>query len=50
VPEASIEAIVARQAIGRIGEMRDVTNVVDFFVRPESDFVTGQVVYLGGIG
>lgn len=50
VPEAAIESLVARQAIPRIGEMADVINVVDFFLRKESAFVTGQVVYLGGIG
>jgi len=29
--------------------MRDIANVIDFFIREESDFVTGQVVYLGGV-
>jgi 3-oxoacyl-[acyl-carrier protein] reductase len=28
--------------------MEDIANVVDFFIRPESDFITGQVLYLGG--
>lgn len=50
VPEASIEALVARQAIRRLGEMPDVINAVDFFLRKESAFITGQIVYLGGIG
>jgi hypothetical protein len=27
-----------------------VANVIDFFLRPESGLVTGQVVYLGGVG
>jgi len=49
VPQEKIEALIARQAIRRFGEFRDIVNVVDFFVRPESDFVTGQVIYLGGI-
>jgi 3-oxoacyl-[acyl-carrier protein] reductase len=49
VPAAKLDALVERQAIKRFGEMRDVLNVVDFFLRPESDFVTGQVLYLGGI-
>ena len=49
VPEEKIEALVARQAIGRLGQYEDVANVVDFFLRPASDFVTGQVVYLGGV-
>lgn len=49
VPEDKMTRLIARQAITRYGEMRDVTNVVDFFIRPESDFVTGQTLYLGGV-
>lgn len=49
VPTEKIRALVAQQAVQRLGEYRDVTNVVDFFLRPESDFVTGQVIYLGGV-
>jgi 3-oxoacyl-[acyl-carrier protein] reductase len=50
VPKDKIAALVARQAIRRPGEPRDVANVIDFFLHPASDFVTGQIVYLGGIG
>lgn len=49
VPKAKMDALLARQAIQRFGEMRDVSNVVDFFISPASDFVTGQVIYLGGV-
>lgn len=49
VPQDKMDALIRRQAIRRLGEFRDVVNVVDFFIRPESDFVTGQVVYLGGV-
>jgi 3-oxoacyl-[acyl-carrier protein] reductase len=49
VPKPKLDALVARQAIRRFGEPRDVINVVDFFLRPESDFITGQIVYLGGV-
>lgn len=49
VPEAKIEALLARQPIPRLGEARDVINTIDFFLRPESDFITGQVLYLGGV-
>jgi 3-oxoacyl-[acyl-carrier protein] reductase len=43
------DLLVARQAIPRLGRPADVANVVDFFLRPESDFITGQVIYLGGV-
>jgi 3-oxoacyl-[acyl-carrier protein] reductase len=49
VPKAKLDALLSRQAIHRFGEMADISNVVDFFIAPESSFVTGQVVYLGGV-
>jgi 3-oxoacyl-[acyl-carrier protein] reductase len=49
VPREKIDRLVASQAIARLGRFEDVVNVIDFFLRPESDFVTGQVIYLGGV-
>jgi 3-oxoacyl-[acyl-carrier protein] reductase len=49
VPRDKIESLVKRQAIQRLGKIEDVLNIVDFFLRPESDFVTGQIIYLGGV-
>lgn len=49
VPENKMAALLSRQAIKRYGEFRDISNVVDFFIKPESDFVSGQVVFLGGV-
>ena len=49
VPTDKLDALVQRQAIRRYGELRDVIHVVDFFVQPASDFVTGQVIFLGGV-
>jgi 3-oxoacyl-[acyl-carrier protein] reductase len=48
VPEEKLQRIVERLAIKRLATFADVTNAVDFFVRRESDYVTGQVLYLGG--
>jgi 3-oxoacyl-[acyl-carrier protein] reductase len=45
-----IERLIQRQAIPRWAEFEDVYNVVDFFLRPESSMVTGQIIYLGGAG
>ena len=50
VPGEKIQRLIDRQAIRRWAEFEDVANVVDFFLRPESGMVTGQVVYLGGAG
>ncbi|GAP08614.1 dehydrogenase related to short-chain alcohol dehydrogenases [Anaerolinea thermolimosa] len=49
VPEEKIRRIVESQAIKRAGTFEDVANVVDFFVKKESSFITGQVITLGGI-
>jgi 3-oxoacyl-[acyl-carrier protein] reductase len=49
VPQEKLDSLIARQAIKRYGEMRDVIQVVDFFVDPASDFVTGQIIFLGGV-
>jgi len=49
VGREKIKALLAQQALQRMGEVRDVVNAVEFFLRPESDFVTGQVIYLGGV-
>lgn len=49
VSEEKIEQLVARQCVPRLGEFADVSNVIDFFIDPGSDFITGQVVYLGGV-
>jgi 3-oxoacyl-[acyl-carrier protein] reductase len=48
VPQEKLDQLVGRQAIRRLAEIRDLVNVIDFFLRPQSDFVTGQVLYLGG--
>ena len=48
VPRDKIEDLISRQAIGREATVDDIANVVDFYLRPESDFLTGQTLYLGG--
>lgn len=49
IPNDKLEKLVQQQGLKRYGEMSDVTNVIDFFIRPESGFVTGQILYLGGV-
>lgn len=49
VPQDKMASLIDRQAVKRMGTFDDVTNVLDFFLRDESDFVTGQVLYLGGV-
>lgn len=50
VPESKIQTLLDRQAIHRLATPEDVLAVVDFFLDKRSAMVTGQVVYLGGVG
>ena len=50
VPEDKIENILSKQGIKHFASFEDIANVIDFFLREESRMVTGQVVYLGGVG
>lgn len=49
VPRDKLEALIDRQAIKRMGTVEDISNVVTFFTDPASQFVTGQIIYLGGV-
>ena len=49
VPQDKLDRLIARQPIQRLGTPEDVAHVVDFFLDSASDFVTGQVIYLGGV-
>lgn len=49
VPRDKIQKLIRKQSIQRMGTFEDARNVVDFFLSPASGFVTGQIVYLGGI-
>ena len=49
VPKDKIEALLNKQAIKRFGTSEDIKNVIDFFIDEKSDFITGQIIYLGGV-
>lgn len=49
VPEEKIQALLNMQAIKRLGDFRDISNVTDFYISKKSDFITGQVLFLGGV-
>lgn len=49
VPKDKIERIVRQQAIPRMGTAEDIANVIDFYLRKESGFITGQHLVLGGL-
>lgn len=49
VSKEKINRLLARQAIHRFGTFEDIANVIDFYLRKESEFITGQNIYLGGV-
>jgi len=49
VPRRKLDALIGTQAIHRMAEYGDITNVIDFFVSRESGFITAQTIFLGGI-
>lgn len=49
VPREKLDELMARQAIPRFATQQDVWRVVEFFIEPENDMVSGQVIYLGGV-
>jgi len=50
VPRASMSRLMSQQALARWAEAADFINVVEFFLSPQSAMVTGQIIYLGGVG
>lgn len=48
IPRDKIDALLNQLAIKRLGQPEDVFNVVQFLIKPESSYITGQIIYLGG--
>lgn len=49
VPKEKIDRLLEMMTVQRLCTFEDVANVVDFFLRAESNAITGQVIYLGGV-
>jgi 3-oxoacyl-[acyl-carrier protein] reductase len=50
VPRDKLDALIRRQAAPVWATAQDVANVIEFYPRPESQMITGQIIYLGGFG
>jgi 3-oxoacyl-[acyl-carrier protein] reductase len=48
VPKDKIERLVNALPIKRLGTHNDVANALELLLRPESEAITGQIIYLGG--
>ena len=49
VPKDKIEDLLNKQTIKKFGTFEDIKNVINFFIDKKSDFITGQIIYLGGV-
>ena len=49
IPKGKIQELLNQQAIKRLGTFDDIRNVIDFFIDEKSSFITGQIIYLGGV-
>ena len=49
VPKNKMEELLNKQTIKRFGTFEDILNVIEFFVDEKSKFITGQIIYLGGV-
>jgi 3-oxoacyl-[acyl-carrier protein] reductase len=44
-----LSAILSRNAIKDFGKMADISNLIDLLIKKESEALTGQIFYLGGV-
>ncbi len=49
VPANKINNLLEKLTVKRYAELKDISNVTDFFIRDESNFITGQNINLGGV-
>ncbi|MDY0117611.1 MAG: SDR family oxidoreductase [Sulfurimonadaceae bacterium] len=49
VPKDKIAELLNKQTIKRFGTFDDIKNVIDFLIDEKSSFITGQIIYLGGV-
>jgi len=49
VPKNKMNELIDKQSLKRFGEFSDIENVIDFYINEKSNFITGQILYLGGL-
>lgn len=50
VSKEKLEKLIAMQSVRRWATIADIVHAIEFFLDPNSDMITGQVLYLGGAG
>jgi 3-oxoacyl-[acyl-carrier protein] reductase len=49
INKGALMDVLKRNAIKQYGNLIDVSNTIDYLIREESNSVTGQLIYLGGV-
>lgn len=49
VPKEKIKDLLGKLTIKRLTYFEDIINVIDFLIKPESNYITGQNINLGGV-
>jgi len=49
IDENALNKVLSRNAVKTKGKMEDVSNTIDWLIKPDSVAITGQVIYLGGV-
>jgi 3-oxoacyl-[acyl-carrier protein] reductase len=49
IEKSKLERLLKRQAVQRHGTFEDIANVIDFYLQKQSGFITGQILFLGGV-
>lgn len=49
IPKTKIDDLIKNQAIKKFAQFEDVINVINFYISKDSNLITGQTIYLGGV-
>lgn len=49
IPKEKIEALLEQHTIKSFTTIDDIINIINFFISPNSDAITGQIIYTGGV-
>jgi 3-oxoacyl-[acyl-carrier protein] reductase len=49
IDQNALKEVLNRNAINNFGRMEDISNTIDWLIKDESNAITGQVIYLGGV-
>jgi 3-oxoacyl-[acyl-carrier protein] reductase len=49
VKQEKLDKLLKRQSISRYGTPEEICNVIDFLIKPESEMINGQTIFMGGV-